>query len=144
MNQDLKTTLANLIDAAQVSIISSVDMDGFPNTKAMLPPRKRVGIRELYFTTNTASKRVKQYTENQKACVYFFDSRTFQGVMLRGNMMVLHDPETKAEIWRDGDERYYAEGISDPDYCILKFMAENGRYYSHFRSTDFDNSMHKE
>jgi hypothetical protein len=30
----------------------------FPNTKAMLPPGKRNGIKELYLTTNTSSMKV--------------------------------------------------------------------------------------
>jgi len=42
----------------------------------------------------------------------------------------------KSNFYRNKLRR--SEGISDPDYCILKFTAENGRYYSHFRSTDFD------
>lgn len=137
MAENLRVTLSTLIDAAPASIISSIDEQGFPNTKAMLPPRKRSGIREFWFTTNTASRRVSQYSANSKACVYFFDHRSFQGVMLVGRMTVLHDMETKTEIWRPGDERYYAQGLSDPDYCILKFTAESGRYYHGFRSIDF-------
>lgn len=137
MDEKMQTILAALIDGVPVSIISSVDDQGFPNTKAMLPPRKRSGIREFWFTTNTASQRVSQYSENPKASLYFFDDRSFQGVMLVGWMTVLHDLETKREIWRPGDERYYAQGLSDPDYCILKFSTVRGRYYHRFRSIDF-------
>ena len=32
---------------------------------------------------------------------------------------------------------YYPKGVNDPDYCVLKFTAEKGRYYSNFRSEDF-------
>jgi general stress protein 26 len=39
--RDVSKAISNLIDKAGVSIISSVDEDGFPNSKAMLPPRKR-------------------------------------------------------------------------------------------------------
>ncbi|PKL02631.1 MAG: pyridoxamine 5'-phosphate oxidase, partial [Synergistetes bacterium HGW-Synergistetes-2] len=93
--RDPEKTVGNLIDKAPVSLIGSVDEEGFPNTKAMLPPRKREGIKRLYFTTNTSSMRVQQYGLNPKACVYFFDKRFFRGVMLKGTMEVLHDPETK-------------------------------------------------
>ena len=81
--------------------------------------------------------RVKQYTANPKACVYFFDKRFFRGVMLRGTMEVLRDNASKAMIWKDGDERYYQKGVTDPDYCVLKFTAQNGRYYSNFKSENF-------
>ena len=69
--KDAVLTIGNMIDKANVSIISSIDETGFPNTKAMLPPQLRKGIKHLYFITNTSSMRVKQYTDNPKACAYF-------------------------------------------------------------------------
>lgn len=129
--------IENIVRKASVSIISSVDDEGYPNTKAMLPPRKQVGLKELYFTTNTSSMRVDQYKNNQKACVYFFDKRFYQGIMLKGTMKVLTDSKSKKMIWKDGDEMYYSKGITDPDYCVLKFTARSGRYYSHFKSVTF-------
>ncbi len=136
--RDAVQTIGNMIDKTAVSIISSVDEAGFPNTKAMFPPRKRDGIKHMYLTTNTSSMRVKQYTDNPKACVYFYDKRFFRGVMLKGTMEVLHDNKSKEMIWRDGDEMYYPKGVTDPDYCVLKFTAQNGRYYSKFKSEDFE------
>jgi len=136
--KDVGKTIGNLIDKAGVSIISSVDEDGFPNTKAMLPPRKREGIKHIFFTTNTSSMRVKQYIDNPKACVYFFDKRFFKGIMLRGAMEVLKESASKKMIWKDGDEMYYPKGVTDPDYCVLKFTAQNGRYYSNFKSENFE------
>jgi general stress protein 26 len=131
-------TIGNLIDKQSVSIISSVDGDGFPNTKAMLPPRKREGIRTFWFTTNTSSMRVSQYRANPKACVYFFDKRFYRGVMLKGTMEVLEDADAKKMIWREGDTLYYAQGVTDPDYCVLKFTAHCGRYYANFHSESFE------
>lgn len=135
--RDSEKTIGGIIDKAGVSIIGSVDGDGFPNSKAMLKPRKRKGIKEIYFTTNTSSMRVAQFMENPKSSVYFFDRRFFRGVMLRGTMEVLTDAAAKEEIWRDGDEMYYPEGVTDPDYCVLKFTAVDGRYYSNFKSENF-------
>ena len=136
--RNFSKTVGDIIDKASVSIISSVDENGFPNTKAMLFPRKRENIKHLFFTTNTSSMRVKQYSKNQKACVYFFDKRFFRGVMLRGAMEVLQDGASKEMIWKDGDEMYYSKGVTDPDYCVLKFTAHNGRYYSNFKSVNFE------
>jgi len=136
--RDAGKTIGNLIDKASVSIISSVDEDGFPNSKAMLPPRKREGIKYIFFTTNTSSMRVRQYLNNPKACVYFFDKRFFRGVMLTGIMEVLHDSLSKEMIWRQGDEMYYTKGVTDPDYCVLRFTAQSGRYYSNFKSENFE------
>ncbi len=130
-------TIGNIIDKANVSLIGSIDNDGYPNTKAMLSPRERNGIKEIFFSTNTSSMRVQQFRENNKASLYFFDKRFFRGVMLLGNMEVLTDKSSKERIWREGDEIYYKEGITDSDYCVLKFIAERGRYYSNFKSENF-------
>ena len=136
--RDPEKTVGSILDKAGVSLISSVDEEGFPNTKAMLLPRKREGIKEIWFTTNTSSMRVKQYSDNPKACVYFFDKRFFRGVMLKGTMEILTDSGSKEMIWREGDEIYYPKGVTDPDYCVLKFTSLNGRYYSHFKSENFE------
>jgi len=137
MMKNAEQTIGNLIDKQGVSFISSVDKDGFPNTKAMLPPRKREGIKTIYFTTNTSSMRVAQYRKNSKACIYFCDKRFFRGVMLKGTMEVLEDKTSKEMIWREGDTMYYPLGVTDPDYCVLKFSAQSGRYYSNYSSEDF-------
>lgn len=135
--RDSVKTIGGIIDKSGTAMIGSVDGEGFPNMKAMLPPRKREGISEFYFTTNTSSMRVKQYLENPKASIYFYDKRFYIGVMLKGTMEVLTDSKSKEEIWREGDEIYYPLGVTDSDYCVLKFTAQSGRYYSNFRSEDF-------
>lgn len=47
------------------------------------------------------------------------------------------ESDSKEMIWRDGDTMYYPLGITDPDYCVLKFTAHSGRFYSNFKSENF-------
>lgn len=136
--KDAETTIGNLIDKQGVAFIGSISQNGFPNIKAMLPPRKRLGIKVIYFTTNTSAMRTAQYQDNPKACVYFCDRRFYRGVMLTGTMKVLEDNESKEMIWREGDTMYYPKGVTDPDYCVLQFTADEGRFYSNFHSESFD------
>ena len=138
MMRNPEQTIGNLIDNQNTAFIASVDSDGFPNMKAMLPPRKRNGLREIWFSTNTSSLRVAQYRANPKASVYFYDRRFFRGVQLVGTMEVLEDAAIKEDLWEAGDKTYYPKGVTDPDYCVLKFTAQNGRYYSNFKSEDFE------
>lgn len=130
-------TIGKMIDKARTSFISYVDNEGYPITKAMLKPREREGIKTLWFSTNTSSDKVKFFRENNKASVYFVDRRFFRGVSLIGTVEVLETPEVKRRIWQTGDTMYYKEGVTDPDYCVLKFTAERGRYYSNFKSENF-------
>lgn len=136
--KDIEKTFGNIIDKQKVCYISSIDNDGFPNTKAMLRPRKRNGLKEIYLSTNTSSLKVYNFRNNSKACLYFCDKRFYRGLMLKGNVQVLEDQETKNMIWKIGDTMYYKKGKTDPDYCVLKFTTSSIRYYSNFKSIDID------
>ena len=138
MLRDPTKTIGGIIDKQRVCYIGSVDEDGYPNTKAMLRPRRREGLNTIYFSTNTSSMRVGQFRSNPKACVYFSDNRFFRGAMLVGTMEVLEDTEYKELLWQTGDKMYYPLGVTDPDYCVLRFTARKGRYYSNFKSVEFD------
>ena len=131
-------TIGNLIEKAPLTQICYMDEQGFPVTKAMLKPREQEGIKEFWFTTNTSSNKVKCFKNNPKASIYFVDRRFFRGVNLVGTVEVLETPEAKERIWQEGDEMYYPLGVTDSDYCVLKFTATKGRYYSQFKSEDFD------
>lgn len=137
MMRDPVQTISKLVEKQTVAFISYIDSEGYPVTKAMLKPRERQGISVFWFSTNTSSNKIKCFENNPKASIYFVDKRFFRGVSLCGTVEVLTDAETKQRIWREGDELYYPEGVSDPDYCVIKFTAEKGRYYSSFHSEDF-------
>ena len=117
--------------------VGSLDDEGFPNVKAVFPVNKRETLREIHFSTNTSSLRASQYRSDPKACVYYADSESFHGVMLVGTMEVLEDAEVKLAFWNEGDEQYYSQGPTDPDYCILKFTPLRGRYYHNLRTENF-------
>lgn len=136
---DLKK-IERFIDKQKVSFICSIDGDKCPNVKAMLKPRKRVGLKEFYFSTNTSSMRVKQYRKDPNASIYFYHKGLIKyvGVMLKGKMEVLTDSKTKEIIWRKGDAMFYKKGVTDPDYCVLRFTATSGRYYCDLKTTSFE------
>jgi general stress protein 26 len=137
MSGDVLKIATRLVEKSSKAIIGSIDDEGYPNIKAMFSPREREGIKEFYFSTNTSSLRVSQFLKNPKASVYFYDGRFFRGLMLKGKMEVLHDKEIKKRVWREGDTLYYKQGVTDPDYCVLRFVSECGRLYKNFSSTNF-------
>ena len=132
--------IEKFIDRQSVSFICSVDDEQCPNVKAMLKPRKRTGLRTFYFSTNTSSMRVSQYRKNPNASIYFYHKGLikYTGVLLTGKMEVLTDQETKNMIWKKGDTIFYKKGVTDPDYCVLKFTASKGRYYQDLKTESFD------
>ena len=137
----MKTRLQiiEFIQKQKVAFIASVDEEGFPNMKAMFVPRKIDG-NCFYFSTNTSSMRAQQYRKNQKASIYFYNKGRFryEGIMLTGTMEVLQDAEIKKEIWQTGDTMYYKQGVTDPDYCVLKFTAIKGRHYCDLKTENLN------
>ena len=131
--------IIEFIQKQKTVFIGSVDEEGFPNMKAMFTPRKIEG-NSFYFTTNTSSMRSQQYMKNPKASLYFYNRGRFkyEGMMLTGTMEVLQDDDIKREIWRTGDTMYYKQGVTDPDYCVLKFTATKGRHYCDFKTESFN------
>ncbi len=137
-NLKTKEQILEFIQKQKVAFIASIDSEGFPNMKAMLTARKIEG-NCFYFTTNTSSLRVSQYRKNEKASIYFFSKGRFryEGIMLIGTMEILADAKTKQDIWRTGDTMFYKKGVTDPDYCVLKFTAARGRYYCDLKTESF-------
>ena len=125
-----KSALFEFISKRKTAFIGSVNEQGQPVVRAMLAPRK-IKHDEIYFSTNTSSKKVGQFRANNKACVYFYRRGLFryQGVCIVGEMEVCVDPATKEAVWRPGDKMFYKQGVTDPDYCVLKFKCLTAEYY---------------
>jgi Uncharacterized stress protein (general stress protein 26) len=134
----MKKVIESVISEQKIVYVGSVNGNGLPEIRAMLAPRKRDGIRTFYLTTNTSSSKILQFQNNDKASLYFCNETEFKGVLLTGNIQVLHDQGSKEMIWRDGDTMYYPGGVTDPDYCVLKFTARSGRMYGNFSVEEFD------
>lgn len=145
--RDAEKTIGKMLDKQSICFVASVDAEEFPNVKAMLKPRKRNSIKEIWFSTSAPSLKVQSFRNNPKACVYVCDKRFFRGAMLKGTVEVLEDVASKEMIWHIGDTMYCKKGVTDPDYCVLKFTAVSARYCSNFKSEnaeieepDFPNS----
>lgn len=125
-----KTQIFKFISKQKTAFIASINEQGYPVIRAMLAPRKIDG-NVIYFSTNTSSNKIKQYLANNKACIYFYKRGKikYQGVTMIGEMQVCTDQATKEEIWRFGDSIFYKQGVTDPDYCVLKFKAITAEYY---------------
>lgn len=133
MDKKISAEIRKLRENANVAYIGSVNENGFPQIKAMLVPEDadKRSLKTQYFSTNTSSKRVKQFLKEPKACVYYCDDteNKYKGALFTGTIEVCTDRDTKAMLWRDGDELYYPKGVDDDDYCVYKFTAETVNYY---------------
>lgn len=138
MIHDPVMTIGNMIDHQELAFIGSVDSNGFPTMKAMLAPQKRIGLRTFYFTTSCDAKRTQEYRENPKGCIYFYDPTFFRGVMFQGTVEVIVASEIKEDFWKPENEGYFVNGKKDPNFCVLKFTIDKGRYFSNEKVDDFE------
>ena len=126
-----------LVERCEVAMVGSHGTDGYPNIKAMFKEGAQ-GLKIVCFSTGGSSRRVAQFRSNPKSCVYFFDSTVYEGVMLTGDIEIVDDLEAKRRLWRDGWEAYYPQGVTDPEYCMLRFTARWGNYYHDLQNVSFD------
>lgn len=117
-----------LVKISEIAMLGTIDAEGCPNIRAMIN-MKNEGLKTIWFSTNTSSRKVPQLTENPKACVYFVDFDKWMGLMLVGTTEILQDSESKKRLWQEGFEKYYPQGVNDPDYSVLRFTVKWGRYY---------------
>jgi general stress protein 26 len=134
---DAKDSGLWLADHCDIAMLGTVDEKGVPAIKAMLKMENE-GLKTIWLTTNSSSRRVARLREDARACIYFVDDREFKGLMLQGTVEILQDPESRRRVWRQGFEIYYPKGIEDPDYSVLRFTANRGNYYHQLENRDFD------
>jgi len=121
-------------------ILSCVGTDGYPLVKAVVPGRYRESIDEIYFCTNTSSKFATEISKNPKASVYFYSrDLIWKGCMLKGKMEIVSNPTIKEKYWLEKFKDAYPEkSYTDPDFCVLRFVPNSGRFYSWYKLEDFE------
>jgi general stress protein 26 len=137
--QDLPEVLRaglDLVGRSQIAMLGSNGPGGYPEIKAMLLTEAE-GLGTLWFGTNTSSRRVRRLAEDPRASVYLVDQATFAGLLLVGDVELRTDQESRERLWQDGWERYYPQGVTDPDFTVLRFSAHWGNYYHGLRNTTF-------
>jgi Uncharacterized stress protein (general stress protein 26) len=124
----------DLINRCQYGMLGNISEDGSPQIKAMIKT-KNIGLKMVWFCSNTSSKRVAQIKSDGNTCLYFFEGH--EGLMLRGWSEILYDDHMRNEFWQDFMYQYYPQGPSDPDFALIKFTAKSGNYYKSRVNKDF-------
>ncbi|HUT68246.1 MAG TPA: pyridoxamine 5'-phosphate oxidase family protein [Dehalococcoidales bacterium] len=134
--QDAIAQGLELVEKSAICMLGTNGEKGFPNIKAMMN-LKHEGLKKIWFSTNTSSRRVQQLRKDNRACVYYVDETNFKGLMLVGTIEILQDIESRKMLWSEGAEVYYPLGVEDPDYSVLCFTARQGNYYQELKNITF-------
>ena len=135
-----KVKAEKLYKSVNTFILTCVGKDGYPLTKAVLPGKYRESLTEIYFCTNTSSKFVDAISKNAKASVYFYSRKlVWKGCLLKGDMEIVTDMNIKEKYWQSKFKNAYPQkSFVDPDFCVLRFTPNSGRFYSWYKSEDFE------
>ncbi len=141
----------DLLEAAEAAIVTTIDPDGFPQTRAMFNLRRTTqfpGLAGLfydhqddflvYFTTNTSSSKIAHIIKNPKVSVYYCMPADFRGLMLSGKMEIVTDRVEKERVWQEGWKLYYPGGVNDPDHTVLRLRPMTAKYYHQLNFFTFD------
>ena len=125
-----------LVEKCTIGMLGTINEEGYPNIKAMIKVETE-GLKIVWFSTNTSSKRISQLRNNPKSCVYFHDEKNFKGLMLVGEIEILTDQKSRERLWKEGCEIYYPLGVTDPDYSVLRFTTKWANYYEGLHNVSF-------
>ncbi|MDD4311655.1 MAG: pyridoxamine 5'-phosphate oxidase family protein [Eubacteriales bacterium] len=136
MTNEVFNAIWRLRKESNSAYLSYVDEEGYPVTRAMLI-LEHDQLKTQYLSTNTSSSKISALLKNPKASLYYCEPGNFHGALFVGKIEVCTDAQTKAFLWRDGFEKYYPKGVTDPDYCVLKLTVEKGSHYHGLCNTKF-------
>ena len=140
-----------LIEDAWATYVTTIDENGFPQTRAMDNLRSKERFPKLaklfkphqedfwvLFSTNTSSAKINHIKRNPAVSIYYCKPREFRGLMLGGKMEIVTDPVLKKEIWHDYWTKYYPRGVGDPDYTVLSLYPNEAKYYHQLKRFSFN------
>ena len=120
--------LAALVNRSLFAEIGYTDEQGRQNIRKVYCVWHK-GLGRHLISTNTSSMHVQSLLHNSNACLYFSDDAKFEGLCLYGRAEIRTERAYKELLWNPGDKKYYPQGIDDPDYCVIEFIADAGRFY---------------
>ena len=160
MDEDEAKRLSlQLMEIAWTAYLATIDANGFPHIRAMDNLRNKQRFPKLIqffknhkddfrvlFSTNTSSAKVNQIKKNPRVSVYYCNrgvnckyckQEGNRGLMLRGIIKIVEDPNVKKALWHDYWVMYYPQGVDDPEYTVLSLYPVEGRYYQSLQSVTF-------
>jgi len=135
--KELKQECLKLMETAEAVYLSTVDGDGYPQSRVMgnLRSKEQCQIAEelfaghdedflIYMLTGHSSDKMRQIRANSKVGVYFCNSAEFHTLLLVGNAEEIDDPDLKKRIWQDEWKIHWPGGPEDPEFVMLKLLPE--------------------
>lgn len=122
---NIEEKAAQMVAAAQVITVASIDENGCPRPVAMVKIKDE--NETIYVSTGTNSAKTAHFKANPKAGVSIV--RGGDSIIYTGEMEIVTDEALKCSLWGDWMLKHFPGGVEDPKYCVLKFTPKSATYY---------------
>ena len=147
---EAKTLGWQLMEVSKMSYLTTIQPDGYPNTRCLWNLRNRKMFGRLYpffkehkddylilFSTNTSSNKIAHIKANPKISVYYCDPEDSRGLTLIGDAVLDESKEIREVLWDSEWVFHYPGGIEDPDFSVISFKPKKARYYHRLEGCAF-------
>ena len=138
--KEQKQVSLELMEITDAAYLSTIDNNGFPQTRVMGNLRNTEQYQDLkevfsghdedfliYLTTSASSDKMTQIKANPKVSVYFCKPDDLRSLMLAGTIEIVNDTELEKQIWQDGWEMYWPYGPDGTEYTVLRLVPDFAR-----------------
>lgn len=122
---NIEEKAAQIVAAAQVITVASIDENGYPRPVAMVKIKDENGA--IYVSTGTTSAKTAHFKANPKAGISIVEGGN--SVVYTGEMEIVADEAVKRSLWGDWMLDHFPGGVTDPEYCVLKFTPKSSTYW---------------
>ena len=122
---NIEEKAAQIVAAAEVVTVASIDENGYPRPVAMVKLKDKNG--GIYFSTGTSTAKTAHFKANSKAGISIVEGEN--SVVYTGEMEIVTDQRVKESLWDDWMLPHIPGGVNDPQYCVLKFTPKSSTYW---------------
>ena len=122
---NIEEKAAQIVAAAEVVTVASIDENGYPRPVAMVKLKDKNG--GIYFSTGTSTAKVAHFKANSKAGISIVEGEN--SVVYTGEMEIVTDQGVKESLWDDWMLPHIPGGVTNPQYCVLKFTPKSSTYW---------------
>ena len=121
MNEKMLEKASQFFKTRNDASFSVIDESGFPSASAIWLMGHE-SVAEIYFSTPSGSNKHKRLQKNKNACICTYAE--FNNLTLVGEAEILTDLESKSKHWQEPFIHIYPGGVTDPNYCVIKFTTK--------------------
>lgn len=119
--EPIKKRAESMLQTCKVIVLSSITKEGYPRPVPVIQLKSN-GISTVWIATGSKSQKTKDFRLNPKAGLCFYERGN--SVALTGEIEIVKDSAEKKELWQDWLIDHFSKGVTDPDYCLLKFRTD--------------------